>query len=210
MKLRFFSIFFVAFVLIFAVLNSRFLVAEVQYSLGMTPTISPTVSPVISPSPVNLPIPEKATVKTSDNAVLTIGKIGVSAPIVFGVGDVIKDIYSNLSRGVVHYSPSPKPGEKGASIILGHSSDYPWKKNAYGSAFALLGKLVPGDRLQVQYDNGTVLTFEVKQSLIFAPFSNDSRLEKIEGSTDSSLVLVSCWPVGTAYKRIAVEAVLVR
>ena len=190
------------FVLIFAVLNSRFLVAEVRYSLGMTPTISP--------APATSPIPERTTIKTSDSAVLTIGKIGVSAPIVFGVSDKTKDIYDNLSRGVVHYSPSSRPGEKGASIILGHSSDYPWKKNAFGSVFALLGKLAPGDRLQVQYDNGTVLTFEVKQSLIFAPFSNDSRLEKIEGSTDSSLVLISCWPVGTTYKRIAVEAVLVR
>ncbi len=205
-KLRFFSIFFVTFVLIFAVLNGRFLVAEVQYSLGMTPT----VSPVVSPTPVISPTPEKTEIKTSDNAVLTIGKIGVSAPIVFGISDNIKNIYDNLSRGVVHYSLSPKPGEKGASIILGHSSDYLWKKNAYGSVFALLGKLAPGDRLQVQYDNGAVLTFEVKQSLIFAPFSKDSRLEKIEGGMDSSLVLVSCWPVGTAYKRIAVEAVLVR
>lgn len=205
-KLRFFSVFVVAFVLIFAVLNGRFLAAEVQYSLGMTPTISPVVSPV----PGNPPILEKTAIKTSDNAVLTIGKIGVSAPIVFGVSDKTKDIYDNLSRGVVHYSPSPKPGEKGASIILGHSSDYPWKKNAYGAVFALLGKLTPGDRLQVQYDNGTVLTFEVRQSLIFTPFSKDSRLEKIEGGMDSSLVLVSCWPVGTAYKRIAVEATLVR
>lgn len=205
-KLRFFSIFVAAFVLTFAVLNGRFLTAEVQYSLGITPTISPTVSP----APANPPVPEKTEVKTSDNAVLTIGKIGVSAPIVFGVSDKTKDIYDNLSRGVAHYSLSPKPGEEGASIILGHSSDYLWKKNTYGSVFALLGKLVPGDRLQVQYDNGTVLTFEVKQSLIFAPFSKDSRLEKIEGGTDSSLVLVSCWPVGTAYKRIAVEATLVQ
>ena len=205
-RLRFFSIFVVAFVLIFAVLNGRFLVAETQYSLGMTPTISP----IVSPAPGNLPIPEKTEIKISDSAILTIGKIGVSAPIVFGISDKTKDIYDNLSRGVVHYSPSPKPGEKGASIILGHSSDYLWKKNAYGSVFALLGKLAPGDRLQVQYDNGTVLTFEVKQSLIFAPFSNDSRLDKIEGCTDSSLVLVSCWPVGTAYKRIAVEAVIIQ
>ncbi len=192
--------------MIFAVLNSRFLAAEVQYSLGITPTISPVISPV----PVTSLIPEKTVIKTSGNATLTISKIGVSVPIVFGVSDNIKNIYDNLSRGVVHYSPSPKPGEKGASIILGHSSDYPWKKNAYGSVFALLGKLAPGDRLQVQYGNGTVLTFEVKQSLIFTPFSKDSRLEKIEGSTDSSLVLVSCWPVGTTYKRIAVEAVLVQ
>ena len=206
MKKRFFLIFVAAFVLIFAVLNGRFLVAEAQYALGITPTISPAASP----TPATSPIPEKTVIKTSDNAVLTIGKIGVSAPIVFGVSDKTKDIYDNLSRGVVHYSLSPKPGEGSASIILGHSSDYPWKKNVYGAAFALLGKLAPGDRLQVQYDNGTVLTFEVKQSLIFAPFSKDSRLEKIEGSADSSLVLISCWPVGTAYKRIAVEAVLVR
>lgn len=206
MKKRFFSIFIAAFVLIFAVLNGRFLAAEVQYSLGITPTISPAASP----KPATSPILEKTVIKTSDSAILTISKIGVSTPIVFGVNDKTKDIYNNLSRGVVHYSLSPKPGEEGASIILGHSSDYPWKKNAYGSVFALLGKLAPGDRLQVQYDNGTVLTFEVKQSLIFAPFSKDSRLEKIEGGTDSSLVLVSCWPVGTAYKRIAVEATLVQ
>ncbi|MEK7153968.1 MAG: hypothetical protein AAB792_00215, partial [Patescibacteria group bacterium] len=118
MKKRFFLIFVAAFVLIFAVLNGRFLVAEAQYALGITPTISPAASP----TPATSPIPEKTVIKTSDNAVLTIGKIGVSAPIVFGVSDKTKDIYDNLSRGVVHYSPSSRPGEKGASIILGHSS----------------------------------------------------------------------------------------
>lgn len=203
MKLRYLTVFILCFVAFFVLLNVRLLIAEVGYSLAAPQsTLTPLTATQVTPLP-------QIKFKTSDAATIIINKIGVSAPIVFGVSEKIPEIYKNLDRGVVHYSLSPKPGEKGASMILGHSSDYPWKKNPYGSAFALLSKLSKGDVIQVKYDNGSTLNFSVKDSIIFNPLSEDARLARIENASGSSIVLISCWPVGTSLKRIAIQADLI-
>lgn len=202
MKLRFLKFFVISFVVIFAVLNGRFLLANVSYF---------TSSGTLPPSDlrdVKLPISSNKTKPLPDKAILTIERLGVSAPIVFNVGSDQKQIYANLENGTVHYSNSPKPGLEGTSIVLGHSSAYPWYKGQYGAVFALLGKLNPGDRFTVQYEDGRTFTFAVKRSIVFSPLSNDARLSEIENTPGSSLVLISCWPVGTNYKRIAVQAEL--
>jgi len=206
-KTRFLLIFLVSFILIFSVLNSRFVIANVKF-WALNKTIPP---PIASSNP--LPIePNKAEPNKKlilpDKALLVINSIGVSAPIIFGVGSNTKNIYNNLENGVVHYSDTPKPGINGVSIILGHSSAYPWYKGAYGSVFALLGKLKVGDKIYVKYEDGQTFVFSVKQSIIFSPFAKDNRLSEIEKSEKPTLVLVSCWPVGTNYKRIAVQAEL--
>jgi LPXTG-site transpeptidase (sortase) family protein len=206
-KTRFLLIFLVSFILIFSVLNSRFVIANVKF-WALNKTIPP---PIASSNP--LPIePNKAEPNKKlilpDKALLVINSIGVSAPIIFGVGSNTKNIYNNLENGVVHYSDTPKPGMNGVSIILGHSSAYPWYKGAYGSVFALLGKLKVGDKIYVKYEDGQTFVFFVKQSIIFSPFAKDNRLSEIEKSEKPTLVLISCWPVGTNYKRIAVQAEL--
>lgn len=201
--IKFIKVFLISFMLIFAALNGRFLYANANYWL------SGNAVPVFDQSPTaqatqllhQTPLPNKAT--------LVIEKIGVSAPVVFGVASNSDTILKNLENGVVHYSDTPKPGLEGLSIILGHSSAYPWYKGDYGSAFALLGKLQPGDKFSVRYNDGRTFNFNVKQSVIFSPFANDSRLAQIEKSPGTSLVLISCWPIGTNYKRIAVQAELI-
>lgn len=201
--LKFIKVFLVSFVLIFAVLNGRFLYANVNYWLGngTTPMRNqPSASPALTTAE-KTPLPDRAT--------LIIEKLGISAPVVFGVSGDNDTIFKNLENGVVHYSNTPKPGLEGVSIILGHSSAYPWYKGAYGSVFALLGKLQPGDGFSVRYDDGRIFNFAVKQSVVFSPFADDSRLTQIEKTPGTSLVLVSCWPVGTNYKRIAVQAELI-
>lgn len=202
MKKRFLLIFIAAFILIFAVLNSRFIIANVKFWM-LGKVVSP---PEIFSNPPKIEPEKKLTLP--DEALLVIGDIGVSAPIVFGVGSEAKNIYNNLENGVVHYSSTPKPGMNGVSIILGHSSAYPWYKGAYGSVFALLGKLKIGDKIYVKYNDGQTFTFSVKQSIIFSPFVKDTRLAEIEKSEKPTLILISCWPVGTNYKRIAVQAEL--
>ncbi len=198
MKLRFFSIFIAAFVLIFAVLNSRFIYANAKFWLQDTVAHE-------QGSPKTKGVPGG---QLSDEATLIINGIGTRAPIIFGTGDNTKDIYKNLENGVVHYSGTPKPGTDGVSVILGHSSAYPWYKGAYGSVFALLGKLKVGDKIYVEYSNGQTFAYSVKQSVVFSPFKENAQLAQIEKSGKPTLVLISCWPIGTNYKRIAVEAEL--
>jgi LPXTG-site transpeptidase (sortase) family protein len=50
----------------------------------------------------------------------------------------------------------PTPGEKGASVILGHNIG-----NGHPSVFEKLGTLKPGDRAEVTRADGSVATFEV-------------------------------------------------
>jgi len=230
-------VFVISFGVIFAILNGRFFIANAEWSLGIQSTgVSATPAPppadgstsILFP-PLN---PERLGVRTTtgnapiysstgtgspiariqptaSGAVLSIGRIGVSAPIVFDSGSIDQEIYNSLERGVVHYPGTPKPGEGGASIILGHSSAYPWYRGKYGSVFALLGKLQTGDKIRVEYADGRTFTYNVTASIIFSP-SNDSRLTQIQNSSKPTLVLISCWPIGTNYKRIAIQAELIQ
>ena len=139
---------------------------------------------------------------------LEIPSLGVRAPIVLEKSLDPNKIFDRLEDGVVHYSGSSLPGQKGAAIILGHSSAYPWYKGKYGSVFALLGRLKTGDRIIINSGEKT-LVYEVKESLIFNPPFKNTGLERLTAADGSSIILISCWPVGTNYKRIAVRADLI-
>jgi LPXTG-site transpeptidase (sortase) family protein len=210
MKKRFFIVFISTFVIIFSVLNIRFAIANIRFWVAPgTITTDDTLGDAIRLLPLSeniqfRPLPDKAR--------LVIDSIGVNAPIVFNVPNNNDSIYDNLESGVVHYSTTQRPGieNPGISLILGHSSAYPWYRGNYGSVFALIGKLKPGDKFYVQYEDNRVFVYEVKQSVVFNPFdADDPKLAEIERSREPSLVLVSCWPVGTNYRRIAVHATLV-
>ncbi len=206
MKIRFLAIFAGTFLVVFGILNVRFLIANVRFLVAPGTIVRDDTleGARLFPLAENVqakPLPSQAR--------LVIDSIGVDAPIVFGVAPDPDQVYQNLEKGAVHYSNTPKPGLSGVSVILGHSSAYPWYKGNYGSIFALLGKLKPGDRFYVQYSDGRLFVYEVKQSIVFNPFVPDDRIEEIEQLKGTNLVLVSCWPVGTNYRRIAVQAQLV-
>ncbi len=205
MKVRFLFIFIGTFVAFFAVLNIRFLAAGVRYWL-----VPGTIIREDSLEQAKLfPLAKDVSTRPlPDTATLVIDSIGVSAPIVFNAPTDSDSVYKNLENGVVHYANTPKPGLPGVAVILGHSSAYPWYKGSYGSVFALLGKLKPGDKFYVRYEDGRLFVYTVKQSIVFNPFSPGGKLDELERASGSTIVLVSCWPVGTNYRRIAVQAEL--
>jgi len=135
--------------------------------------------------------------------------LGKSAPIITENSTNINTIYKTLKRGVVHYGESPAPGQKGTSILLGHSSSPPWSRGSYDTVFDSLADLKSGDKFNI-YINGQTLNYEVKYSTLLSPSSNDSAIiQRLERTNDSSLILVSCWPAGTDSQRIAVRADLI-
>ncbi|HUO75633.1 MAG TPA: sortase [Candidatus Paceibacterota bacterium] len=197
-------IFCSTFVVAFLLLNYRFVAAEVQYSIAPgTIQTKNSLGDAIRLLPQAKAVADKP---LPDNAKLVIDKIGVDAPIVFNVPDNTDLIYNQLENGVVHYSITAKPGTPGTGIILGHSSAYPWYKGKYGAVFALLTKLNAGDQFYVQYSDGRTFVYEVKESLVFNPFNASARLTELENAPGNNLILVSCYPVGTNYLRIAVRA----
>jgi len=205
MRRRFLSMFLGSFMIFFALLNARYLYANVKYwvspgTIVSNTTLTPSAFP-LAPAVQFKPLP--------DQAQLVIDHIGVNAPIIFGIRGVDDEIYKGLERGTVHYADTVKPGMSGLSILLGHSSAYPWYKGQYGSVFALLGKMKIGDRFYIRYSDGRFFVFEVHESIVFNPLSDDARLAELEQNAGTSLILVSCYPVGTNYQRIAIKADLV-
>ena len=205
---RLFIIFCTTFVGAFLLLNMRFVEKNLQYyvapgtirsrdTLGDAIRLLPQAGAV---APAPLP----------DAAQLVIDEIGINAPIVFGVANDEKSIYARLEDGVVHYSNSAKPGNPGTAVILGHSSAYPWYKGEYGAVFALLSKLKPGTRFYIQYEDNRTFVYEVAESVVFNPLKDDPRLTELENMPGDSVILLSCYPVGTDYLRIAVRAVRVQ
>jgi LPXTG-site transpeptidase (sortase) family protein len=203
--IRLWFIFLSTFIGAFLVLNMRFVEKNFQY-LVAPGTIRTRDNP--EDAIRLLPLVQNVAPEALGNtARLVIDKIGVNAPIVFGVPDIdLDNIYERLEDGVVHYSASAKPGNPGTGIILGHSSAFPWYRGDYGAVFALLSKMDNGDRFYVQYDNGPAFLYEVMGSVIFNPFKAEERLRAIEDVSGNNLILLSCYPVGTNYLRIAVQA----
>ena len=197
---KFLIYFFVCFIAVFAVLNYRLVSAELRFWLAENAWLPPSTQP----DPVALlPLSKSAFY------LLNIPSLQVKAPVVLEESLNPDVIFNRLEDGAVHYADSVLPGELGTAIILGHSSAYPWYKGKYGSVFALLGHLKKGDEIVINNGQET-LKFKVTESLVFNPFAKNSDVQALEQTDTASIVLVSCWPVGTSYRRIAVRADLVR
>lgn len=197
-------IFASSFTAAFLLLNIRFVEKNVQYlvapgTIRTRNTLQDAIRLLpLADSVAPQPLPNKAH--------LVIDSIGVNAPIVFNVPADNNLVYQKLEDGVVHYGSSAKPGMTGTAVILGHSSAYPWYKGDYGAVFALLSKLKTGDRFYIQYEDNRTFVYEMRQAIIFNPFANDKKLENLEATPGNFVVLLSCYPVGTNYKRIAIQA----
>lgn len=160
------------------------------------------ISPII-----NLPaIP----IEAENSNILEIPQFNIKVPILEVETRDSDIIYKKLKEGVVLYPGFDIPG-KGYSIIIGHSSQYPWDSGRYRSVFALLNQLERGDEIYVFW-NQKPLVFEVRDKNIFLPWpkGTESTETIFPPSDEITLILQSCWPVGTASKRVAVKTVLVR
>ncbi len=136
-------------------------------------------------------------------------KFNIEAPIISVNSLNTKLIYQELKKGVVLFPGSDIPGE-GYSIIIGHSSQYPWEPGRYKSVFSLLNQFQKDDLIYIVWE-GKLLVFKVIEKKIFLPWpKGQESTETVFPPTGEKIVILqSCWPVGVAFKRVAVKAVLV-
>jgi len=141
--------------------------------------------------------------------ILELPEFGIKAPIWKIDTPDLKLIYKKLKQGVVLYPGSALPGQ-GYAIIIGHSSQYPWQAGRYKSVFSLLSQLKPGDKIYIYWEQKPLI-FEVTEKKIFLPWpkGNEGTETIFPPENKPILILQSCWPVGVAYKRVAVKTVLV-
>ena len=136
---------------------------------------------------------------TSQNNRLIIPKIGVDAPIIWGVDE--SQSVENLQQGVMLIGSTCKPVENKNVFLSGHSSNYWWNAGDYNSVFALLPQLTEGDEIFVTYES------------MMYKYTVDSR-EEVEKNAasrflnfeSSRLTLMTCTPVGTNLKRLIIGA----
>jgi len=143
----------------------------------------------------------KPNMATIDDSSIYIAAINIKAPILWHTSNTPKSVSENLLKGVIQIDGTALPGEAGNVFITGHSSNYPWLKGKYNSVFALLDKLVIGDKIQLRYNNIDYL-YEVFDTKIVSP-DDVSVMQKTE---DQRLTLMTCVPVGTNLRRLIVSA----
>jgi len=134
---------------------------------------------------------------------IKIPKISIFVPLVIA-GNSKEEIYIALNKGAAIFPDSVLPGEVGQTIVLGHSSPRNWPKIKYNWIFADLNDLNYGDEVSV-YFNDKKYSYYVKEK-IFLNRGEDLPAKGSLISPGNVLVLITCWPPGKDYKRIAVVA----
>ncbi|HUD44579.1 MAG TPA: sortase [Patescibacteria group bacterium] len=136
---------------------------------------------------------------------VVIPKIGASARIFPNV-DVTNEneFLSVLQQGVAHAKGSVFPGMKGTTYLFAHSTDSWLDVSAYNAVFYLLKDMNPGDEIVIFFE-GRRYNYTVSRIVISDP-SDTSLLDNSHNSAEQ-LVLQTCWPPGTTWKRLFVIAI---
>ena len=93
------------------------------------------------------PLPEIPAEAMSQD-MLVLPKFDIKTPLLTVSSENKKEIYASLKNGVVIYPTTSYPGGE-YSIVLGHSSRYPWEPGKYKAVFSLLNELAVGDKIHV-------------------------------------------------------------
>ena len=141
---------------------------------------------------------------------LIIPDLNINAPLIDteenGVIDFSKENFDEeLTKGVVKYPTTPTPGNKGNTLIFGHTSSEWWKKNEYGVIFRNIPKLKAGQKFYVIW-NGKKTAYEMVERKVVRPKDVENYYHEFSDKNESYLTLMGCYPIWTADKRMMVVA----
>lgn len=135
---------------------------------------------------------------------ILIPKIGASAKVFPNVDPENPNEYLPiLQQGVAHAKGSVFPGSSGVTYLFAHSTDNWWDVGRYNAVFYTLNYLTDNDEIDVFFQN-VRYTYLVKQKMITDPQDISLLTKSHEG--EEQLVLQTCWPPGTTWKRLYVIA----
>lgn len=153
----------------------------------------------------------KDKIVVSDNYFsIVIPKIGANSKVVKDVDPFNSNEYQlALSRGVAHARGSSVPGMGGNTFLFAHSSNNFYNASRYNSVFYLLNKLEEKDVYYIAYDQKIYKYAVVKKDIISPENVNFLSSDLASVTEKETSVLMTCWPPGTAIKRLIVLGVLV-
>jgi LPXTG-site transpeptidase (sortase) family protein len=138
-----------------------------------------------------------------ENYSIYIEKIGAISRVIPDVNIDDKRAYMKaLSEGVAAVSGMANPGEVGTTYLFAHSVASPLDYARYNAVFYLLDKLSIGDKIEVVY-GGKLFAYEMVGREIVA--ASDTRY-LVDQKMSEKLVLQTCYPPGTSWKRLLVIA----
>lgn len=137
---------------------------------------------------------------------IVIPKIGASSVVIPNVDASDESQFLPvLQQGVAHAKGTVFPGMKGNIYLFAHSADNFWDAGRYNAVFYLLKDMSAGDDI-VLFFEGKRFNYKVTETRIVDP----SEVSYLVGSQDKSvpqtLILQTCWPPGTTWKRLIVFA----
>lgn len=137
------------------------------------------------------------------NFSLIVEKIGADATIVPNVDASSKAAYTDaLRRGVAHALGTSFPGQSGVTYLFAHSTDTLFNVPRYNAIFYLLWDIKPQDKIVVFF-NGIRYDYLVTETKVTEP--SDVSYFTLQ-TTEQILVLQTCYPPGTTWKRFLVIA----
>lgn len=112
------------------------------------------------------------------------------------------EYFAALQRGVAEAAGLAHPGETGTTYLFAHSVGSRVDFARYNAVFYLLDKMTLGDTVEIVYQ-GRLYTYSVTAREVIDP-KNTQYL--IPQTTEEKLVLQTCYPPGTTWKRLVVVA----
>jgi LPXTG-site transpeptidase (sortase) family protein len=136
---------------------------------------------------------------------ILIPKLGIDEKVVANVDPSNPaDYLPVLQHAIAHAKGSVFPGDPGTTYLFAHSTDNWWDVGRYNAVFYTLNNLSRGDEIDVFFNNRRY-TYVVDQQLISDP--QDITLLTQEHTGPSRLVLQTCWPPGTSFRRLYIVAI---
>lgn len=133
-----------------------------------------------------------------------IPKIGAKSQITDNVDPVNEKAYLvALKQGVAHAAGSVFPGMDGATYLFAHSSEAGLRGVQYNTIFYLLRELEAQDEVYVFFLNKL---YKYRVVAKYTVDGNDTHWLTEARTGSERLILQTCWPPGTAWKRLIVVA----
>ncbi|MCL5439232.1 MAG: sortase [Patescibacteria group bacterium] len=136
---------------------------------------------------------------------ILIPKIGASSKVFPNVdASNEKEFLPVLQEGVAHAKGTVFPGNLGNIYLFAHSTDNFWDVGRYNAVFYLLKDLSKGDDIIVFFQDKRH-NYVVTDSIIADP-KDVSYIVNSQQTGEEKLILQTCWPPGTTWKRLIVIA----
>jgi len=146
---------------------------------------------------------EAKSYKVGSQFSVVIPKIDATANIIPNVDASNREEYANaLMQGVAHAKGTNFPGENGRIFLFSHSTDSPFNFYKYNAIFYLLGHLEKDDSIIVFFADKKY-KYKVSELKVISPSETEWIMPKLG---EEELVLMTCDPPGTSWRRLLVFA----